>query len=383
MILHVDMDAFFASIEQAINPRLKGKPLVVGARPNKPYTVVCAASYEAKAMGIGSGMSVREALKLCPNLEFVAAQQEKYIYTSQEILKLLEGYGFTVEYPSIDEFRLDVPDELNQAKIAADIQRQIYANFNITASLGIAHNCLLAKLASKLNKPNGIACINQDNLKDMLSQTAAEKLCGIGPQTAPVLQKLGIKTCFDLYQRSAQYLQQLFGKNGLNLYLGLHEKETLDDGATQELPKSIGHSYTFPMASKNPGFIKAWIRLLSEMVARRLRQAELVSKTVHVWLSSPDKAGFDGQKSFQQATNDGLEIYSRSLKICARTGLSRHKIRALGISCSSLQKSCYKPLLKEEIRREEVTRALDRINSRFGEDSIHPAVTFLAAKMTK
>lgn len=384
MILHIDMDAFFASIEQTINPRLKGKPLIVGSRPNKIHTVVCAASYEAKALGINSGMSVKDALKLCPHIEFVAAEQEKYIWTSEEIKKLLEGYGFLVEYPSIDEFRLDVPDDCNHQELASNIQRQIYANFNITASIGIAKNCLLAKLASKLNKPNGIACLNSQNLEQVLAKTPVEKLCGIGPKTAPLLHQLEIKDCWQLYQKSAQNLEQLFGKNGLNLYLGLHSREKLEETTPDQIPKSIGHSYTFPMASKNPGFIKAWTRILSEMVARRMRQQDLVSQNVHLWLNSYETGNFGAQKTFPQAINDGFEIYRRALKICAKSGLTRHRIRAIGVSCGKLQKASYsQALFTEERRREGLIQAVDKINSRFGEDSIYPAVTTLARKMLK
>lgn len=218
MILHIDMDAFFASIEQAVNPRLKGKPLIVGSRGNKFHTVVCAASYEAKRLGIGSGMSTKEALGICPDLEFVPASQGKYIWTSEQILELLKEYGYTVEYVSIDEFCLDIGDLKNPVNLAKSIQEQIYANFNITASLGLAKNWLLAKLASKLNKPNGIAEINPDNLVQVLNNTPAGKLCGVGAKTEAVLDAAGIKTCLDLYQKSPQFLERLFGQYGLNLF---------------------------------------------------------------------------------------------------------------------------------------------------------------------
>ncbi|MDP2830826.1 MAG: DNA polymerase IV, partial [Candidatus Omnitrophota bacterium] len=180
MILHVDMDAFFASIEQAINPRLKDKPLIVGSRGNKMRTVVCAASYAAKGLGIHSGMPSREAFSICPKLEFVAADQSKYIWTSEQIFQLLQGYGLPLNYTSIDEFQLELtshPDPLNLAK---KIKEQIYANFNITASVGIAKNWLLAKLASKLNKPDGLTLINDSNFEQVLRQTPLDKLCGMG-----------------------------------------------------------------------------------------------------------------------------------------------------------------------------------------------------------
>ena len=131
MILHVDMDAFFASIEQAINPRLRDKPLIVGSRGRKLHTVVCAASYEAKAKGIDSGMPTEEAFRLCPNAEFVVAEQGKYIWTSEQIFELLKGYGFELVYASIDEFQMDVQEASEPLKLAQEIRQQIYANFNI------------------------------------------------------------------------------------------------------------------------------------------------------------------------------------------------------------------------------------------------------------
>ena len=138
MIMHIDMDAFFASIEQAINPRFKGKPLIVGSRSNKLHTVVCAANYEAKKLGISSGMSSKEAFRICPNLEFVPAEQSKYIWTSEQILDLVRSYGFESAYISIDEFQMDIGLETDAYALAKSIQNQIYANFNITGSIGVA-----------------------------------------------------------------------------------------------------------------------------------------------------------------------------------------------------------------------------------------------------
>ncbi|MBU1727567.1 MAG: DNA polymerase IV, partial [Candidatus Omnitrophica bacterium] len=349
MILHIDMDAFFASIEQAINPRLKGKPLIVGSRPSRMRTVVCAASYEAKTLGIDSGTSSAEAFKICPNLEFVAADQAKYIWTSEQIFGLLQAYGYQLNYASIDEFQMDI-GETNGLEIAQKIRSQIYANFNITASVGIAKNWLLSKLASKLNKPNGIAIITEENITQVLGKTPAKKLCGVGEKTSELLLNLGIKTCLDLYQKSARFLEKFLGQNGVNLYLDLHSNEAFDIKNKEEKPKSIGHSYTLPRAAKTPGFIQGWIRLLCEMVAERLRQKQLVSQTVHLWLNGPEIGNFAAQKTFEQATNDGYEVYQRCLKIMAKTGLKTPRIRALGVTCGNLSKTSYPPLFIEQKR---------------------------------
>ena len=365
MILHIDMDAFFASIEQAINPRLKDKPLIVGSRGNRMHTVVCAASYAAKALGIHSGMSSREAFSICPKLEFVVADQAKYIWTSEQIYQLLKGYNLPLNYASIDEFQLDLTGYPNPLDLAKKIKEQIYANFNITASVGIAKNWLLAKLASKLNKPDGITLIDDSNFEQVLRQTPLDKLCGMGGKIGANFIASGLKNCWDLYLNLPGFFNNNPGKFDEN------------SGKSNELPKSISHSYTLPTVQINHQVICAWIRLLSEMVATRLRQQNLVSATVHLWLNGPEIGNFGSQKTHQLTTNDGYEIYQRTLKIMAKSALKNPRIRAIGVTCSSLSKGIYQPLLSEEIRREGLVKALDRINNRFGEGSIHPAITVL------
>ena len=368
MILHVDMDAFFASIEQAINPRLKGKPLIVGSRGSKMHTVVCAASYPAKALGIHSGMPSREAFAICPNLEFVAADQAKYIWTSEQIFDLLKGFDLPLNYASIDEFQMDLGSHPNPVSLGNEVRKQIYANFNITASVGIAKNWLLSKLASKINKPDGLTLINDENFESILRQTPLDKLCGMGGKTGVNFMAQGLKTCWDLYLNLPEFFNESYG----NL-----DKSDKNPGKSDEKPKSVSHSYTLPKAQINPQVILAWIRLLSEMVATRLRQQNLVSQTVHLWLNGPEIGNFGVQKTYQTQTNDGYEIYQRAFKIMKNSSLKTARIRAIGVTCSSLSWGTYQPLLSEEIRREGLIRALDRINNRFGEGSIYPAITDL------
>jgi len=371
MILHVDMDAFFASIEQAINPHLKGKPLIVGSRGNKMHTVVCAASYAAKALGIHSGMSSREAFARCPKLEFVAADQAKYIWTSEQIFELLKAYDLPLNYASIDEFQIDLTIHPNPVSLGKEVKERIYANFNITASVGIAKNWLLAKLASKLNKPDGLTLINDENFESTLRQTSLDKLCGMGGKIGANFMASGLKTCWDLYLNLPAFFD-------LSTTLRASENPGKFDenpGKSSEKPKSISHSYTLPKVQINPQVICAWIRLLSEMVATRLREQNLVSATVHLWLNGPQIGQFGAQKTYQAQTSDGYEIYQRAIKIMANSGLKNPKIRAIGLTCSSLFWDIYQPLFSEEIRREGLIRALDRINNRFGEGSIYPAIT--------
>ena len=361
------MDAFFASIEQAINPRLKDKPLVVGSRGSKMHTVVCAASYAAKHLGIHSGMPSRDAFKICPNLEFVTADQSKYIWTSNQIFKLLETYDIPLNYASIDEFQLDVLDEQNPVSLAKVIKQQIYANFKITASVGIAKTWLLAKLASKIDKPDGLTLINDDNFKEVLSKTALDKLCGMGGKNGQILMAQGLKTCWDLYLNLPGFFNNC----------GKFKETPGNSSEVDEKPKSMSHSYTLPRAQINPQVIQAWIRVLSEMVATRLRQDDLVSATAHLWLNGPQIGNFGAQKTYQEPANDGYQVYQRALKIMAKSGLKNPRIRAIGVTCSGLAKPSYDPFFNEEIRREGLIKALDRINGKFGESTIYPAITVL------
>jgi DNA polymerase-4 len=307
----------------------------------------------------------------------VAADQAKYIWTSEQIFELLQAYGFEVVYASIDEFQMDIAEAQNPKGLALTIQKQIEETFRITASIGIAKNSILAKLASKLNKPNGIAILTPDNLQEILAVVPVKKLCGVGEKTAACFEILGIKTCLDLYQKSPQFLEQNLGQNGLNLYISLHSHDCFDPCQKEQKIKSIGHSYTFSWASENAGFIKGWLRLLSEMIARRLRQKNLAAKTVQLWLDGPEMAHFETQKTYKEPTNDGYEVYLRSLKVMAKIGPKLPKIRALGIISSNLFSVNYPPLFNEEKRREALVKAVDSINTKQGDWTIYPAVITL------
>jgi DNA polymerase-4 len=360
------MDAFFASIEETINPRLKGKPLIVGSRGNRMHTVVCAANYAAKAIGIHSGMPTRRAYSIYSKLEFVAADQAKYIWTSEQIFELLNGYKLPLNYASIDEFQMDIPDSFTQnpVSLGKEVKAQIYAKFNITASVGIAKNWLLAKLASKINKPDGLTLIDDSNFEQTLRKVSLDKLCGMGGKNGQMLMAQGFKSCWDLYLNLPEFFNNC-GKFGEN------------PSKFDETPKSISHSYTLPKLESNPQVILAWIRLLSEMVAVRLRQQNLVSQSVHLWLDGPKIGSFWAQKTFKTQANDGYEICQRALKIVAKLGHKNPKIRAIGVTCGCLFKDTYQPLLSEEMRRERLIQAMDRINNRFGEGVIYPAITAL------
>ncbi len=387
MILHIDMDAFFASVEQTINPRLKGRPLIVGSRGNKYHTVVCAASYEAKRLGIDSGMPTKEAFLICPNASFVEADSAKYIYTSESIYSMLFDYDPNPQYVSVDEFQLDLRNinEDDQKALALEIKQRINKRFNITCSIGIAKNCLLSKLASKLKKPDGLCVLNKDNIEQILKDVPTEMLCGVGPRTNEILNRLKIYTCLDMLNTKQVILNTYLGKVGYELFLSLKAKDSFPIKPQEKRDiKSIGHSYTLNKATSNQVFVKAWIRLLSEMVGFRLRQKSLMAKTVHFWTNSSHlEPQFSMQKTFQLATSDGQEICSRCLKIANTPLKNSTAIRALGVSCSNLVNN-EDSLLKEVKKREEVIKSIDNINHRYGDWTIFPAnLTLINRKFTQ
>ncbi len=192
MLLHIDMDAFFASVEQQVNPRLRNKPVIVGSRDKKYNTVVAAASYEAKAYGIRSGMSSYEALKICPHAEFVACDSAKYTHVSREIFELLQEFSPCVEHTTIDEFDL-LLDGLEPIfgpflDIGKSIKKRIREAFGLSCSVGIAPTWILAKLGTKIRKPDGLILINEANLDTLILGLPVDKICGIGPALTAYLR---------------------------------------------------------------------------------------------------------------------------------------------------------------------------------------------------
>jgi DNA polymerase-4 len=383
------MDAFFASVEQQINPRLRGKPVIVGSRDKKYHTVVAAASYEAKAYGIHSGMSSYEALKVCPHAEFVACDTAKYTYVSREIFGLLHDYSPYVEHATIDEFDLKI-DGLEPIfgpflDLGKSIKKRIREAFGLNCSVGIAPTWILAKLGTKIRKPDGLILINDANLDTTIKGLPIDKICGIGPALTAHLQALGIVTCDQLKAAPENILTDNFGQStGHWLYAVLRTDEnltwqkSLSSGMhgeidASETPKSIGHSYTLPRETRDKNVICAWLRMLSEMVAERARKGRFTGLTVSLWTSSRNESSIR-QKTYSIPTNDGWEIFSRARAILGQNKATIRAIRALGVSLSGLISDCALPLLREQKKREALLCALDTINAKHGDCTISPAI---------
>lgn len=279
--MHLDMDAYFASVEQRSNPIIRGKPVIVTGRGLR--TVVTTASYEARAYGIKTGMTVMEAVDLCPNVVRIEGNLEKYIYTTRMIRDILLSFTDRVEIYSIDEFFLDITDLIpafgSPEKIAREIKSAIYNATKLSCSCGIASNKLLAKLASDMNKPNGLTIIHNEEVPKILSELPVSKLHGIGRKMSIYLNCLGIYTADDLANSSIDLLISHFGFLGHILKLmgkGIDNSPVHCYGELNKI-KSIGHSFTLPKDTSDIEIIKSYILMLCQKSCKTTKRRKQTS----------------------------------------------------------------------------------------------------------
>lgn len=381
-ILHIDMDAFFASVEQAVKPRLKGKPLIVGGRADKRRSVVCAASYEAKRLGIDSGMSTQEAFRICPYAEFVVADSAKYLYMSKQIGNLLHDYSPQVEQASVDEFCLDVTG-LDKSygsylELGMDIKNNIKSSFDITGSIGISVNRLMSKIASKLKKPDGMVIMDLGDIACFLNDLPVEKIPGIGRRLTEGLNNYSIFSYSDMRKISEDFYADKFGKVGLWMFAVAHpDLFTEDDihwfNQKESIPKSVGHSYTLPRNIYARHEVKAWLRLLCEMVGFRLRRYNLESSILHIYLRKPDLEFISKEKNFKEFTDDSTYLFKRALFILDKLKARNIQIRALGVTARGLGAYTGSFLFTAQKKRKQLFNAQDEINQRYGDWTLYPA----------
>lgn len=368
-IICIDMDAFFASVEQQANPKLRGKPVAVigsGAR-----TVIMTRSYEARKYGVKTGMNIYEARKLCPDLIFVTGDNGKYTHTCKGLKKIYLKYTPEVEVYSIDEAFLDVTDTQHlfggPAAIGDAIKTEIKWQFGITCTAGIAPNILLAKLASDLGKPDGLKWIRAEEAEGILNDLPVKELWGIGPETTAKLASLGIRTCGELGRVPASLLRSRFGITGESLKsmgLGLCNRPLI---VREEDPKSIGHSMTLRENIYNRSEMETHILRLSEMVGRRARKYGFTGRRVALTIRYPDFETFSRQAMLNDYTNHTHEIYHKA--VCVLDGIRlKGKVRLLGITLSDLIKETGQMELFGGRKKEKaLISAMDMVNDKYGD----------------
>lgn len=382
IVFHIDMDAFFSSIEELSNPKLKGKPVIVCGDPYK-RSVVSTASYEARRFGIKSGMPVTLARKLCPHGIFIRGDAKKYVYKSIQILKTLREFTPFVEPFSVDEAFLEFEDiDFEDAHdIGNSIKRRIREVHSLTCSIGIASNKIVAKMASDLNKPDGLTIIRDGEFLKFFSDFDVENLWGIGPKTSSKLKSIGIKTIGQLSRFSPDHLVKMFGEYGRNLWFianGIDQSPVIPYFIGIE-PKSIGHEYTLPEDSSDLKTLLSILLRLVEQSCRRLRQQRYLCDTVMVKIKTYDFKTITRQKKLHSPTDrDELIFYTaRGLLI---DNLSDKMIRLVGVSLKGLiDADGFKtdPIFPSEKRMLIITDLIDSIRDRFGEDSIKRCATII------
>ncbi len=373
VIIHADANAFFASVEQAANPDLRGKAIAVVGSAGR--TVITTSSYEARAKGVKTGMALWEARRCCPELIVVVGDNKKYQHTSSEVNKIFLEYTPLVEAFSIDESWLDVTHSLSIFGSAENIVYQIKARilhrFGIRYSMGIAPNKLLAKLVSDFQKPDGLTVLKHEDAARVLERLPVGELCGVGKKTAAQLRLMSINTCGELGRCDETRLTRKFGIVGKKLKemgQGIDNSPVVPFNAVEDVVKSVGHSRTLEKDISDPVEIKRFLLQLSEMVGSRARRYDVAGKTISLYVRYSDFfTSWGKQTTLTNHTNQTEDIYRAAIKILATTDLEQ-PVRLLGISLGNLrQEQEQLQLFVEDRKKLEATKAMDAVNRRFGD----------------
>ncbi|ADD68147.1 DNA-directed DNA polymerase [Denitrovibrio acetiphilus DSM 12809] len=372
MILCMDMDAFFASVEQAANPHLRGKPIaVIGARER---TVVVTCSYEARALGVRTGMSKYEAVKVCPSVQLVCTSNRVYTHVSSEITKYLRTITPNVEVYSIDEAFLDISDcGTDPVGIAYMIKSHVKRTFNITCSVGVGPNKLVAKMASGINKPDGFYMVEPDEAVKFMDSFELGKIWGIGRKLDARFRNMGIFNTADLRQLGEERLCEMFGLNGSRIYemaCGRYP-DGVNEQKKEEPVKSIGHSMTIPHDIRSREEAASYILQLSEMVSARARKNGYSGKTLHLTIRDSEMGTVGKRRTFGFFTSATHHIYEIAMSLFDELW-DDYPIRLLGISLGSLVPGCVmlSNIMDDFQGWPDIYDAIDKINDKYGKQVI-------------
>ena len=335
------MDAFYTSIEQRDNPALRGRPVIVGSDPvqGTGRGVVAACSYEARKFGIHSAQAISQAWRSCPNAVFLRPSMGKYQENSRRILAIFREVSPSVEPLSIDEAFLDmstvVSDYDSAIRLAYQLKSRIHKEEGLTASVGIAANKFLAKIASDMRKPNGVYAVRPEKTREFLEPLPVARLWGVGPKTESRLSSLGIATVGQLQSAEGQSVLAGFGRHGellAQLVLGIDNRPLV----TRRNPKSVGHEHTFPADTKDSDILLKTLQHLGEKVTQRLEKHHLQGRTVCIKLRYGDFTTFTRQARSRIPVGTPFEINRISRDLFLSHWDRSRKIRLIGVSVSSL-----------------------------------------------
>jgi DNA polymerase IV len=381
-ILHVDLDSFYASVEVLKDPSLAGKPVVVGSAGNRG--VVMSASYEARARGLHSAMPSVRARRLCPEAVFRPPDFESYRAYSNRFREILLAVTPHVEPLSLDEAFLDVGGATLLFGLPPVIAKQIRATvrqeLGLTASIGVARNKFVAKLASIQAKPDGLLVVPHDQTLAFLHPLPVGALWGVGERTAETLQRLGLRTVGDLAATPGVILERALGEAHARMLHALSRGE--DDRAVVpfEAPKSVSHEETYPRDLDDQEEILRQLLALSHRVAERLREDGYRARTVTIKLRLPSFTTLTRSRTLPDPTDLGVDIFRVAKELLVKLPPARRRFRLLGVAATGLvQAGAEQVALVRSGRWEEAERALDRVRRRFGRGSAVPANLIKAA----
>ncbi len=381
MILHIDMDAFFASVEQRDNPELRGKPVIVSGRSMR--SVVSTASYEARVFGVRSAMPLVQAMKLCPQALVVRGRMGRYKEASKRVFAILQNASPLVEPVSIDEAYLDVTgcERLlgTPLEIAESIRRKIREKENLTCSIGIAPLKFIAKIASDMNKPNGITVIESKDVMTFIDRLPISKVPGVGASALRHMERLGVKTLGDIRILDDRILQQKFGTWGQRL-----KQLSLGEDPSRVTPfherKSYSTETTLDTDTLDPDFLARQLLEQSDEVARLLRRGRVKARTVSLKITYSDFRQITRRRTLEIPVESSERIYAEALRLF-RAEIHSTKIRLIGVGASGLipEAQPVQSLLfvdSHEKRREKwekAERAMDSILEKFGGKTVKRA----------
>lgn len=380
VILHVDMNAFYCSVHEAVEPdKYKGKPIAVAGSVELRRGIIVTSSYAARRLGVKTGMQVRQALKICPDIMFIKPDFHLYRTFSKAFLKIVYDYSPLVQAVSIDECYVDITGSKQfgtPLEIAAAIQHRILTELSLPCSIGVAPNKLLAKMASDMKKPNGISVLRLRDVPTVLWPKPCAELFGIGRKTAEKLEKLNIRTLGELANTDEGFLTSHFGVMGSFLKGAANGIDHSQVTEEREQSKSIGHTTTLPYNYTELNEIQKVFLNLSDQVCRRLRRQKLVAQTVQITIRDPEMKTITRAITMGVPTENMDTVHKEACKLFQQHWPTGSPVRLLGVTLQNLSLKNETAMqldlfdFEKQNRKDKLTEAMDKLRDKFGEGAV-------------
>ncbi len=375
VIAHIDMNCFYASVEEKYNPELQGKPLAIAGTVKTRHGIIVTSNYEARKLGVKTTMRVGDARKICPNIKFLQPDMEKYQKESKLIFDLIREYTTKVEVVSVDEAYIDLSEFEEPIRVIATIQRRIYKQLGMPSSVGVSYNKFFAKMGSDLKKPLGFTIINKKNYESILWDMDISEMHGCGKSASKKLKKMGISTIGDLANANEVVLHSLLGIQGLRLKKCANGEDNRELKYTVER-KSVGNSKTFSEDLVEEVEIKNQLKKLSEKVSNRAKSRNYVGNNISIIIRSSDFKNITRSKKIPEYIDSTVDIYNNALELILDNYDFTYPIRLLGVSLNDIKKKDNLKVQldifdKKSYKKEEEFRKLSKkLKMEFGDNII-------------